>query len=271
MILALLLAGNLCGAEAQNFLWDSVKADAEQETRVVVSLSNFEAFRSPANRQAFLDVLEDLVALASDLDAGTIARAAGRVGISADGVEEWISAVNYYRDATKAGNPIIVGLIDFADPSAPGASRNLARVAGAATIEQAVAEMFEPVALRRMGILPQQVRGFGVKINVSRYPGVTTGTIEADGLLVDLTFVDDKWGTYAASVKQEQLSNLTIVLSDTTFPDRPISRVLFPFNTPVDPAVKALIDNANAAIREARGIKDPSVVFIEARDLGPFR
>lgn len=266
MLAILILAGSLCGADAQEYLWASVKGDRAQEARVAVTLANFDSFSSTANRQAFLDVFEDVVKAGGDLDAGAMAKIAGRAGVTVEAVEEYFAAVNYYR---RGDGTLIPGLATQANE---GATRNLARVAGAVDVNPAVAEMLEPVAARRMGITPDSVRSFGEKIDVSDCPlPYPTTTIEADTYLTDLTFMDAKWTTLEdLTLKRRQIDNLTFVLSNPQIRE-PITKAVFPTTVPVSASTQALIDEANQAIRTARGITDPFVVFIEPRSVGPFR
>jgi hypothetical protein len=268
MIAIFILAGTLCGADAQEFLTASIKGDKIQETRVALTLANLDSFRDVSNKEAFLDVFEDVLNAGGDLDAGSMARIAGRVGISVEAVEEYFGAVNYYR----VDGRLIIGLDRQANASA---SRNLARVAGYEEVGQALAEMLEPVAARRLGITPGQVRSFGEKIDVTAFRnvpgGVSTATIEADTYLNDLHFLDAKWTTLPdQTLRNQQLRDLTFILSNPQI-GQPITKVTFPTTVPVTGATQAAIDDANATIRAARGITDPSVLFIEAKNVGTYR
>lgn len=258
----LLLAGALCGVDAQRLLWNTASTDPADEARVVVTLSNFDSFRAAANQRAFLDVLEDVVSTGGDLNASTVARIAGRVGVTTEAVEEYFEAVNYYRH----GGVVVRGILVQANP---GATRNALRIAGAASVETAVAEMLEIVAARRLGYAPAEIRSFGEKIDITRF-GLGVDTIEADIFKVDLTFHDAKWTHHPdQELKTAQIRNLTTILSDRA---PPISHVMFPTVVPPTPATQALVDDANRAIRLAHGLAGNSPeVFIEIRPVGPFQ
>lgn len=122
-----------------------------------------------------------------------------------------------------------------------------------------IAEGFEPVAMKRLidgrsATLPRAVsrddiEAFGKKLDTSGVPGVSTGTIEADVLLKDGTFIDMKHSRMVRDpyISAQQVENLKNVLNSQP---RRIQRAWFVTNGPVDEGILQKIREANEFLGE---------------------